>query len=220
MFTGFTEDTIRFFWELAFHNEKAFYEANRDRYKQNVYEPLRALSEALTPTIRDIDERLNTRPQGVISHIYRDTRYTKDKSPYRDHAWLGYKMPGRHTSECFSIYMEIDREGYGYGMGMYAPDSEMMQAIRARILARPAKFLSLIGESAFAEAFTLEGQTYKRPKYPDVDAAIAPYVNRRSISFCFYTKELGRAMRPEFADEVQAAFTTLKPVYRFLMGLD
>lgn len=220
MFTGFNEETIRFFWELAFHNEKSFFEENRARYKQNVYEPLRLLSEELTPTVRDIDERLNTRPQGVISHIYRDTRYTKDKSPYRDHAWLGYKLPGRHTSECFSLYMEIDREGYGYGMGMYSPDSEMMQAIRERIFARPQKFLALVSEKAFADTFTLEGQAYKRPKFPDADEAIAQYVNRRSLSFCFYAKELSRTMRPELADEVREAFVTLKPVYQFLMGRD
>lgn len=218
MFTGFNEDTIRFFWELAFHNDKAFFEENRARYKENVYGPLSALSEALTPTVREIDERLNTRPACVISHIYRDTRYTKDKAPYRDHAWLGYKMPGSHTSECFSLYMEIDREGFGYGMGMYSPDAVLMQAIRERIFARPKQFIALVREKRFAETFTLEGQAYKRPKFPDADADIFPYVNRRSLSFCYYTRELSRAMRPELQQEVIEAFELLKPVYRFLMG--
>ena len=144
MFTGFTQDTYRFLWELAFNNDRAFFEANRARYKQVVYEPLHELTLALIPAVAEIDGRLNVRPASTISRIRRDTRYSKDQSMYRDHAWLGYKMPGSLVSESFCIYAEIEREGYGYGMGMYAPNSEMMRALRERMLARPQTFLSLL----------------------------------------------------------------------------
>lgn len=220
MFQGFSEDTYRFLWELAFHNNRTFFEENRERYKNVLYTPLRELLAALTPTVEQIDARLNTRPLGTISHINRDTRYQKDKSPYRDHAWLGFKMPGRFTSECFTIYFEIDREGYGYGMGMYAPESTMMQSIRSRILARPQRFLSLVSEKTFSERFTLEGERYKRPKFTQDDAALLPYLNLRRMTYCFYSHEQSKTLRPELADEVRIAFETLAPVYRFVMGLE
>ena len=49
MFQGLNEDTYQFFWEIAFQNELSFYEANKERYKKNVYEPLKELAIAITP---------------------------------------------------------------------------------------------------------------------------------------------------------------------------
>lgn len=219
MFAGFSEDTYRFFWEIAFHNERSFFEENRERYKRVVYEPLYELTLALIPTAREIDDRFNLRPSSTISRIRRDTRYSKDQSMYRDHAWLGYKMPDSFVSECFSLYAEIDRDGYGYGMGMYAPNNDLMQPMRERMLAKPQKFLSLVTDPAFASVFQLDGVSYKRPKYPDAPEALFPYVNRRSLAFRFYSNDLSRTMRPELAEEIQQAFLLLKPVYRFLKGL-
>lgn len=221
-FNGLTEDTYRFFWELAFNNNRAFMEQNRARYRESVYEPLRALTDALSPTVLAIDSRLSTRYTQVISRINRDTRYTHDKSPYRDHAWLGFRFPGVRTGAGFVIYAEFERESYGYGMGMYAPNPEVMNELRARILARPALFASLVDEPRFHSLFTLEGEAYKRPHYTDADAPkpVLPYVNLRNLSFCFSSNDLSRTMRPEIADEIIDAFLTLKPVYRFLLGLD
>ena len=87
-FQGFNEDTYKFLIELAFNNNKEFFAANKGRYKQNVQEPLRALAEGLLPLALTIDPCFNTRMTTILSRIYRDTRFTKDKHPYRDHAWL------------------------------------------------------------------------------------------------------------------------------------
>ena len=219
MFAGLTEETYRFFWDVAFHNDIGWFEENRDRYKAAVQRPLQALAAELAPTVRSIDERLNVRPAAVVSRIRRDTRYTKDKSPYRDHAWLGYKLPGSYVSESFVLYCEFERDHYGYGMGMYAPEPTMMAAIRERILARPQKFLSLVGEPSFAGAFAMEGEPYRRKKFTDVPEALSPYLNMRSLSFCFRSDRLENTLKPELLEEIRTAFTMMAPVYRFLMGL-
>ena len=86
MFQGLNEDTYQFFWEIAFNNEQSFYEANKERYKKNVYEPLKELTLAITPTAQEIDAEFNIRPSSVISRIRRDTRFTHDKTMFRDHA--------------------------------------------------------------------------------------------------------------------------------------
>ncbi|MEG1525129.1 MAG: DUF2461 domain-containing protein [Clostridia bacterium] len=220
MFNGLTEDAYRFFWELAFNNEKPFFEANRERYKQCVSVPMQKLAALLTPTILEIDDRLNVRPASVVSRIRRDTRFSKDKSMYRDHVWLGYKMPGSRVSENFVLYAEFERTSYGYGMGMYAPNAAMMRPMQARMLAKPQKFLSLVTEPTFVEQFTVDGETYKRPRYSDVPEALFTYINRKNISFYFSSEKLSNTMKPEIFDEINHAFQLLKPVYRFLMGLD
>ena len=128
-------------------------------------------------------------------------------------------MADSFVSESFCIYAEIEREGYGYGMGMYAPDTALMQSLRDRMLARPKLFLSLVNTKEFAKTFTLEGVSYKRPKYPDA-GELSPYLNMRSISFCFRCAELKNTLEPSLAQEIEHGFLLLKPVYRFLMGLE
>lgn len=220
MFQGFNEDTYQFFWEIAFHNEASFFEANRERYKKNVYEPLKQLTIELAPIAQEIDPDFNIRPSGVISRIRRDTRYSHDKTMYRDHAWLGFRRPGSMLSESFVVYAEFERESYGYGMGMYGSNPALMREIRPRILAKPQKFLSLVEDKAFQSRFSLEGDEFKRPRFTDAPNGVLPYLNRKGISFCFSSPNLKNTLKPEIADEIKDGFQLLKPVYRFMMGLD
>lgn len=219
-FYGCPEDMYTFFWEIAFQNHREFFEANRERYKRSVQQPMLALVELLLPTALAINPSFNPRPASIVSRIRRDTRYTKDKSPYRDHAWIAFKPADKRASECFVVYVEFEREHYGYGMGMYAPDAKLMNTMRARILAQPRKFLSLIKEPRFAERFSVVGELYKRPKFADCDPELSTWLNRKSLSFCFSSPALSRTYSPEIADEIIESLELIKPVYRFLMGLD
>lgn len=219
-FQGLNEDSYRFFWELAFQNNREFFEANRERYKQNVQQPLLLLAEDLLPDALEIDPGFSQKRNVIVSRIRRDTRYTKDKSPFRDHAWLSFRPPEKRLSECFVLYAEFEREAYGYGMGMYGPDAVRMQQFRERMLARPALFLSLVNDPAFRQKFRLMGESFKRPRFLDASEEIRPWLNLKYLSFQFSSPELSRTMRPELVEEIREGFALLKPVYRFLMGLD
>ena len=220
MFQGLNEDTYQFFWEIAFNNESSFFEANRERYRKNVYEPLKQLAIELTPAAQAIDPDFNIRPSSVISRIRRDTRYSHDKTMYRDHAWLGFRRPGSMLSESLVVYAEFEREGYGYGMGMYGSNPALMREIRPRILAKPQQFLSLVGNPAFTSRFTVEGDLFKRPRFTDAPEGVMPYINRKGLSFCFSSPNLKKTLSPEIANEIVEGFQLLQPVYRLLMGLD
>ena len=220
MFQGLNEDTYQFFWEIAFNNEASFFGANRERYKKNVYEPLKQLAIELTPTAQAIDPDFNIRPSSVISRIRRDTRYSHDKTMYRDHAWLGFRRPGSMLSESLVVYAEFEREGYGYGMGMYGANPALMREIRPHILAKPNKFLELVNDPAFTSRFTVEGDLFKRPRITDAPEGVLPYLNRKGLSFCFSSPNLKKTLSPEIAEEIIEGFRLLQPVYRLLMGLD
>lgn len=220
MFQGLNEDTYQFFWEIAFSNELSFYEANKERYKKNVYEPLKELAIAITPAAQEIDSAFNVRPSTVVSRIRRDTRYSRDKTMFRDHAWLGFRRPGNMLSESLVVYAEFEREGYGYGMGMYGSNPALMREIRPHILAKPQKFLSLVTDPKFQERFEVVGDMFKRPKFIDAPEGVLPYLNRKGLSFCFSSPNLKKTLSPEIAAEIIEGFALLKPVYRLLMGLD
>lgn len=219
-FAGCPEEMYQFFWEIAFQNNREFFEANRERYRRVVQQPMLALAGELAPAALSIDPRFNVRPSSVVSRIRRDTRFTRDKSPYRDHVWLGYKPAGARTSECFVLYAEFERERYGYGMGMYAPEPALMAELRARMLARPQRFLALVQAPRLQARFTPFGESYRRPRFTDCPEALLPWVNRRSLGFSFTSGALSRTYSPAIREELQEGFALLRPLYRFLMGLE
>ncbi len=215
-FQGFTQDTFLFFVEVTFHDSKRFMDQNRARYKREVQGPLSELALALLPDMLTIDPNFNTRLTSIVSRIYRDTRYSKNKSLYRDHAWLSFKHPDTRIGETFSMYAEIEPNGYGYGMGMYSPDSAFMKAFRERILTSPARFLAL-AEEAKARGFTVEGERFKRDRFPDADPALKPYLNLKGISFTFFNKDVKKTYEPDFLNEVREGLLSLKELYQFIV---
>ena len=92
-FCGFKPEAYIFLTELGFNNNKQWMDENRWRYKEYVYKPLCRLGEMLLPTMLDIDSEFNPRLTTIVSRINRDTRYSKNKLPYRDHMWLGFRRP-------------------------------------------------------------------------------------------------------------------------------
>jgi hypothetical protein len=68
-----------------------------------------------------------------------------------------------------------------------------------------------------ARGFTVEGESFKRDRFPDADKALKPYLNRKGISFCFYSHELKHTMRKEFLDEVREGLLSLKELYWFIL---
>lgn len=217
-FQGFNEDTYKFLIELAFNNNKAFFEANRDRYKRGVQEPLRALAEDLLPAALSIDPAFNTHMTSILSRIYRDTRFTKEKHPYRDHAWLAFRRPGCRLSESFIIYFEITPRGYGYGLGMHDSNQPMMVGLRKRVLADPGGFLALAQAPSMAK-YALDGQAYKRDRTPGAPGILKPYLNRKSLSWCYFCERLTPTLRPALLDEVREAVKGLGPLYRYVMEM-
>ena len=97
MFQGFNSDLLSFYADIRFHNEKAFMDAHRKEYYQKVRDPFYAFIAEMAPVMLSIDPDMEVRPAKCLSRINRDTRYSRDKSPYRDHHWVafGARPPAR-----------------------------------------------------------------------------------------------------------------------------
>ncbi|MEL7609900.1 MAG: DUF2461 domain-containing protein [Bacillota bacterium] len=214
-FEGFTPETFLFLMEIRFNNNKDFFEANRARYNRVLKAPLQALAVRILPCALKMNAQFDQRVSSIVSRIRRDTRYSADKSLYRDHAWLGFRLPGSSISEQFTPYFEITPESYGYGMGMYAPDAAMMRRYRAVMLAWPSEFLAH-AKRLEERGFVLEGDAYKRDRFPDAPEALKPYLNRKAIAWCFSSPSLAPTLAPSLADEIADAFDLLRPMYCLL----
>ena len=213
-FEGYTEETRAFFMALRFNNNREFFQDNREWYLRSVREPSLALAAALAPTVEAIDPEMETRPHRALARINRDTRFSHDKSPYRDHVWISFRRPDRERGKAPSFFVEVDDRGVYYGLGAYAPERARMNAVRRRLRERPGEAGRLLG--ALEGDFALFGDTYKRLAVPEGLSEGA-----RRLYLCknyWWEKDLpfASALAPGLPAEVAAGLARLKPLYDFL----
>ena len=114
--------TLEFLFENRLHDSRTWFAEHKKEYQSLVIQPMRQLVMDLSPTMLELDPQFITEPKvdKTIARIWRDTRYTKDPSLYRDHLWLIFKRGGRmHAQDYPGIYFEINQDGFGYGCGFY-----------------------------------------------------------------------------------------------------
>lgn len=214
MFQGYNQGTFEFFMAIRFNNNRMFFQENREWYLRDVREPSLALTEALAPTALDLDGEFDCRGHKVVSRINRDIRFSRDKSPYRDHVWLAFHRADEEKGKTPSVYFELREEGGSYGMGFYRENRPAMDALRRRIAADPAYALDLLKPLA---DFTLYAVPNSRIKPPEgLPAGLhALYCARNFYLECGIDDfELLRS--PDLAEELQKGFMRLKPLYRFV----
>lgn len=218
-FKGFSAETFRFLLEITFNNNVEWFNENRKRFEQYVRDPMRELAVELMPTALSIDPEFNPRIASSVSRIRRDTRFTYDKSPFRNHMWIGFRYPNTRISEGCCIYFEITPDGYSYGFGFYAATSEFMAAYRKRLIADPAGFLKL-AHKLERQGFSYDADAYKRDRFPDASPEIKPYINVRSFAWSKHFSETKDIIAPcDIADRLKAEMETMRPMYELMLAV-
>lgn len=218
MFEGFPEETIRFFLDLRFHNNTSFFKEHEDDYRAYVKEPFSAFVEAMAPTARLISEDMETRPAKCLARIRRDTRFTKDKSPFRDHMWLLLRRAGEPRETAVMYWFELSPEAAEWGVGFWSYNRPAMDALRRRMRQNPQEICDILKRCGIPdESLQIYGDRYKRmplpPGLPKELEALYPakeiYVKRvgTPLSLC-YTSEL--------VEIVSRDYLRLKPLYGLL----
>ena len=133
-FSGIRPELLEYLMGIAMNNYREYFLATRGEYERHVKRPLYALAEALVPTALAIDADMEQRPSRIVSRIRRDTRFTKDKSPYRSNMWLSFHPTGRPKSECFGLYYDISPRASCYGAGFYDCSPERARWLRGKLL--------------------------------------------------------------------------------------
>lgn len=222
MFTGFTQGAVDFLTDLRFNNNQTFYQANRERYETLVKEPLRALCEEMAPVVQLIDPKLDVRPGRVMSRIRRDTRFTKDKSPFRDHVWLSWRYPNESRSEGFNFYWGFGPDWYGWGCGMYADDKPVMDALRLAIRREPEKVRAALNAPGIPGRYALYGEDYSRIAVPDdvPEDLRAVYVKRGfGIENIPNAADWPEIFSRAAADRVARELRAMAPLYLLMQGM-
>ena len=222
MFQGFTDETFEFFMAIAFNNNMEFFHANHDWYLRAARTPCLELAAALSDAVEAFDPDLERRPNRVLSRINRDIRFSHDKSPYRDHLWLGFRHPDpakdadSPAQGVPGLYFEINAQGAAYGMGVYMENRPLMNGLRRRLVNEPQAFLDA-WESA-RDDFKLYLRTFKRMKRPEgLHPELEPWYPVRGFWLEKEISDFALLKSPALVDELAAGFEKLAPLYRFIM---
>ncbi len=218
VFEGFDREMIPFFLDLRFHNDKRFMDANRDRYLQHARAPFYAFITAVGEPMQALIPDLEIRPVKCLSRINRDTRFSRDKSPYRDHLWAAFRQSGVSKEGQPFYWFEIRPEGVSWGLGLWGENRPLMDALRRRIIARPDDVRRRLARLDEAECF-LAGRDWKRlPVPPEVSDDLRGMYVKRDLYFEKRDPQMEWIYSPSIADRVRRDYSLLLPLYRLFRG--
>jgi len=220
MFKGFPEETIQFFLDIRFHNDKAYFEANRARYERDVKAPFHAFIEELAPAMRQIDPLMEVRPYKCLARIHRDTRFSRDKSPFRDHLWLCFRRAAEPREGSVNFFFEMGLNALSWGMGTWGENRPMMDVLRRRMAANPEEIRRILtGVNFPANDLRPSGTNWKRMDIPaNIPPELHDWYTLREVYIGRAHPDRALLHDPRLADAVLADFQKLAPVYQLLRG--
>ena len=155
-----------FLRELKANNERSWFEANKARYVAEVREPMLDFIAAFAGPLAEISPHFVADPRangGSLFRIYRDTRFSPDKRPYKTNAGAHFRHVAGKDAHCPGFYLHLEPDSCFAGCGIWHPDSDTLNKIRAAIVDDPAGWTRITQAQAFRDTFTLMGQSLKRP---------------------------------------------------------
>jgi uncharacterized protein (TIGR02453 family) len=217
----FTHETFQFFRDLARHNQKTWMDANRERYQESVLRPFRRLLDAMAPAVLALDSRFDTAARGGrnFSRINRDTRFAKDKTPYRAQMYLKFCAAFPGDGETGELYAGVSAKSVTAGFRIYAgskyKDSALAQIAQPRSIVEPGwaarqkKRLSGRYESYW---YAVEKGEWKEqsgwPTSADDWKKLRAWIVRRKLP-------LAAATRASFCGDLGKIFRDVYPLLRF-----
>ena len=221
MFTGFPEETIQFFLDLRFHNNTAWFHEQHDRYVQVVQTPFYELINDLAPTLRKIDPLMEIRPHKCIARIHRDTRFSNDKSPYRDHLWVLFRRAGEPREGSVFYWFEFGPQRLNWGLGTWGENRPMMDRFRRQIVAAPMEILSVIDLCRLPERkLTMGGRFWKKIDFPpSVPLVLKPWYTAREFYISRDNARMSWAGDGDLVQRIARDYRAMAPIYRMMRGI-
>lgn len=199
----FTRDTLRFLVELEAHNDRAWFAANKERYDALVKEPA-------TRLLADVGTRLKM--NGKLMRVHRDTRFSKDKTPYKTNVGLAWHPPGLPQGALVAgLYLHVHPDERFAAGGVWQPEPAILAKVRAAILAKPADW-----KAARKVGLDEDESALKRaPKGVDPDHPLVADLKRKSFT-ASVPLSLAQVTSPKLAETLLLAEKRMRPLNAFL----
>jgi uncharacterized protein (TIGR02453 family) len=236
-FTGFRPEAIQFLVDLAANNDRSWFQPRKAEYERLLKEPLEALCAALDEEFRGRKLPLRADPGRSPFRIYRDVRFSKDKSPYKTHVaasfgWVGDDQAGGEDEQAGRSHRDDVHGSGGYfhlqpgeiyvGGGVWHPETSWLTAFRQGLVADLDRFRAIVEEPQFRKTFGTvgdDGESLKRvpPGYP-ADHPAADLLRLKNVTFGRRLADRD-ATSPELPVVIAESFEIGTPLMRYLSAI-
>ena len=225
IFPGFTPEALKFLRQLKRNNEREWFKARKGEFEALLLRPLELFVEEMDVRLARTIPEIHGSPRRSIFRIYRDTRFSKDKSPYKTHVACWFS----HTRAGHGVGTETHGAGAGYYFhlepgqsmiagGIWMPARPALTAIRDGIAQRGGELQKLLRSKALASRFgplSEEGRLLRVPRGYDADHPFGPLL--RHVSFTVRTQltdaDALSSTLPQLGDR---DFKAMRPLVRWL----
>jgi uncharacterized protein (TIGR02453 family) len=216
-FPGFSVAAIEWLRKLERHNEREFFESARPIYETELKAPMEALVEAVNAGMMEFAPGEVTPPRKAIYRIYRDTRFSSDKTPYKTHLGASFFRAelGKHVAGGY--YFEVSPKYVGIAAGVYMPSPENLRLLRSHVAENWERFAPIVNNRKTNAALgPVQGERLKRP--PAGFPADHPGVEWLKAKAWYYWKELPAELSTstKLLPEILKHFRLGKPLIDFL----
>jgi uncharacterized protein (TIGR02453 family) len=217
MGSPFTAKTLAFLRALTRNNDRDWFRARKADYERHVRQPMIELLGWLQRDLRAFAPELVSDPKICLYRIYRDTRFSDDKTPLKTHVAAHFPSRRFGRSGGAGLYLEVAPKWVWIGGGLYMPSTSDLQAIREHIAATHPRLHRLVGAAAFRKQVgTLDGERLTRvPRGYARDHPAAHYLQfKQFLGGQEYDAAFATSRR--FYPELLRVFRAVTPVVRFL----
>ena len=162
----FTPATFSFLKELAANNNREWFQQNKHRYENHLRDPAVRFITDFGVRLKKISKHFRADPRpvgGSMFRIYRDTRFSKDKSPYKTYSGIQFRHELAKDAHAPGFYLHIQPGEYFAAVGIWHPDSPTLKKIRDRIVEDSSGWKRSARGKRFTSRFELQGDSLKRP---------------------------------------------------------
>lgn len=218
-YSRFEPRTIRFLRDLSANNNREWFKAHKTRYEEDVLDVALRFIQAMQAPLAGIAPHFTavpTRVGGSLMRVYRDTRFSNNKLPYKTNIGIQFRHERAKDAHAPGYYVHIDPDEVFIGVGMWRPDSDPLRQIRERIAARPADWKRAMNGRQFKRQFSLGGESLQRPprgfdkQHPHIDD-----IKRKSF-IAIRQLDVADCLKPQFQRSVETSFKHATPYMEFL----
>ncbi|MDH5692398.1 MAG: DUF2461 domain-containing protein [Gammaproteobacteria bacterium] len=219
-FPGFPKDLFKFLRELKKNNNKTWFNDNKPRYLQSVVEPMIEFISVMEEPLRKISPhfRVDTRRNGgSMFRIYRDTRFSKVKTPYKENVGCQFRHEQGKDAHAPGFYVHLEPKNVFFGGGLWMPPNPELHKIRQMIDVFPKSWETVINDRKIKQRFGgVQGDGLSRP--PQGFAKDHPYIEdlKRKSFYLMQEADESLVTSPKFIKEVEKSFQATAPMMKFL----
>jgi len=215
----FGPELFRFLSQLKKNNRRDWFQTNKPRYEQDVRDPLLGFITDFGPRLSKISSHFVADPRpagGSMFRIYRDTRFSKDKTPYKTMAAAQFRHQDGKDVHAPGFYLHLEPGNVFVGTGIYHPDNRTLTKIRDAIVDHPDRWRRIITSRAFKENWALGGDSLKNPPrgYDPEHPFIEDLKRKDFVTMTELSEE--DACAPDFLNRFSKACRQTSPFVEFL----